>query len=165
GGRSTQALALPSDALLLLVPSLSEPNQTDVVVARVCEWHDQFVGMERYGLDGDMFRLRQRCEWRLRAGAAGLHSDPGCAMVVDDLDGDGVADFALPGLAKLPSIGVLFVSGRTLQPLATAPLQAAQGATGLWVPACPKAAAHFVAMGSLRLDGSGFALWAIEPGR
>jgi len=120
------------DASFGLVGRVGGDKRPSVMVMRHGPWHDGFEGLERYEPQGEGLRLAAQC--RLASvGASRVPKVPLLSEVVGlqlpDLDGDGFTDLAQLVAGDLHS--VVFVSGRTAQPLARALLPKA---TSQWVP-------------------------------
>ena len=80
----------------------------------------------------------------------------------DDLDGDGVLDFAVPELAPVRGVGVLFVSTTTLKVLCRCECKGVLAAVGTWVPATSTSKAGLLLTAQTKTGTS--LLW-IEPNR
>lgn len=115
-------------------------DRPSVVVLRRGPWHDRFAGAERYEPVGDRLQLAAQC--RFGGAAEARHGHGREAVGLPDVDGDGWSDLAFVLAGPQPM--VLVLSGRTVQPLAQAPL------AGLVAGEFPGAVgAHQVALAAL----------------
>jgi hypothetical protein len=105
-------------------------------------WQDGFAGFERYEIQQGELRLAQQHRMNLPPLQQYNRSRKDAVALVSDLDGDGVQDIACINLSCVPSLGVLFVSGATLVPIARAPVPTSEAATGAWIEAVAGAPAQ-----------------------
>lgn len=109
-----------------IVGRIGGDARPSVVSLRRGPWHDGFEGLERFEPHAGGMRLAARCA------IVGMGQDVGPSLPhngtlqLPDIDGDDVSDLAFPVTGELQSI--VFVSGRTAQPLARTPLPGRVGA-------------------------------------
>ena len=141
-GRETAAVTVSGHSMGILVPSLSGEGPVDLVLYRFGPWQDGFAGFERYEIQKGELHLAQQRRMSLPPLKKYNRSRKDAVALVSDLDGDGVQDIACINLSCVPSLGVLFVSGATLVPIARAPVPTSEAATGAWIEAVAGAPAQ-----------------------
>jgi hypothetical protein len=135
-GRETSAVTVSGQSMGILVPSLSGEGPSDLVIYRFGPWQDGFTGFERYEIRGGDLHLAHQHRMRIPSLDQYNRSRKNAAVLISDLDGDGVRDIACINLSCLPSLGVLVVSTATLAPIARVPLPAVS-IMGGWIPEVP----------------------------
>ena len=126
----------------IVVPSISGEGPVDLFMYRFGPWQDGFTGFERYEIRGGELHLAQQRRMSLPPLTNYNRNRKDAAALVSDLDGDGVRDIACINLSCVPSLGVLFVSGATLLPIARAQLPTLSSSAGAWIPAVADAPAQ-----------------------
>ena len=147
-GRETAAVTVSGNSMGIVVPSISGEGPVDLVMYRFGPWQDGFTGFERYEIRGGELHLAQQRRMSLPPLTDYNRNRKDAAALVSDLDGDGVRDIACINLSCVPSLGVLFVSGATLLPIARAQLPTLSSSAGAWIPAVADAPAQLFVIAS-----------------